>query len=327
MRRRDFLAGLGGAAAAWPSAVRAQQATVPVVGFLNLQSAASWQEPVAAFRQGLKEMGYVEGRNVAIEFRWADARPERLPALVAELVQRNVAVIAATGGNNTGLAAKAVTTTIPIVFTSGDDPRRYGLVESLNRPGGNITGVSWFSGELGPKRLEIMRELMPRAKTVAFLANPTNAEAAHQIPDMEKAARGFGMQFVGLPVSNANEIDAAFATMVQRRADILIMAGDPFLTNARSQIIALATQHAIPTMYLNREQAGSEGLISYGNSLGDGYRRAGVMTGRILRGIKPADLPVDQATKFELVVNLKIAQSLGLTTSREFLLRADELLE
>jgi putative ABC transport system substrate-binding protein len=326
MRRRDCLAVLTGAAT-WPLTARAQQAAVPVVGFMNGQTAANWQEPVAAFRQGLREMGYVEGRNVAIELRWADTRAERLPALAAELAQRKVAVIAATGGNNAALAAKAATSMIPIVFTSGDDPRRYALVESLNRPGGNVTGVSWFSGELGPKRLEIMRELVPHARTVAFLANPTNIESVHQIAEMDKAARGFGMQLVSLPVSSANDIEAAFATMSQRRVDILIMAGEPFLTNSRAQIIALATKHAIPTMYVNREQSGTEGLISYGNSLTDAYRRAGVMTGRILRGIKPADLPVDQATKFELVVNLKVAQSLGLTIGREFLLRADELVE
>ena len=327
MKRREFIALVGGAAATWPLRASAQQRTAPVVGFLNGQSADGFGPMLVHFRQGLKEMGYVEGQNVAIEARWADARPDRLPALAAELVQRKVAVIAATGGNNTSLAAKAATSTIPIVFTSGDDPRRYGLVESLNRPGGNVTGVSWFSGELGPKRLEVLRELVPSAKTVAMLFNPKNAEAAHQPVELERAARAFGMQFVAAPVSAPDEIAAAFAMMAQRRVDALVMAGDPSLTSWRTQIVALAARHAVPTIYLNRDQAGPEGLLSYGNSLGDAYRRAGTMTGRILRGIKPAEMPVDQATKFELVINLNTAKALGLTVSREFLLLADELIE
>jgi putative ABC transport system substrate-binding protein len=326
LKRREFIALLGGAAA-WPLAARGQQGTMPVVGFVNGQSADGFGPMLGHFRQGLKEMGYAEGQNVVIEPRWAEGQPERLPALVGDLLQRQVAVFAATGGNNVALAAKKLTSTIPIVFTSGDDPRRYGLVESFNRPGGNTTGVSWFSGELGPKRLEVLRQLVPHAKTAALLFDPKNAEAAHQPIELQWAATAFGMQFVSAPASSPNELDAVFSMLAEKRVDALVMAGDPSLTSWRTKIIELAAQHTIPTIYLNRDQAGNDGLVSYGNSLSDAYRRAGVMTGRILRGVKPAELPIDQATKFELVVNLKTAKALGLTISRDFLLIADELIE
>ncbi len=327
MRRREFMTLLGGAAAAWPLAARAQQPAMPVIGFLNGQSARTWTVMVAAFRRGLSEAGYVEDRNVAIEFRWAEGQPDRLPALAADLVQRQVSVIVATGGNNPAIAAKAATSTIPIVFTSNDDPRKYGLVASLNRPGGNVTGVSWFSAELGPKRLALLHELAPSATTVALLVNPKNAETARQPAELQEAARAIGLQLVVLNATTAGDIDTAFTAIVDKGVGGLVVAGDSFLANRREQIIALAARHAIPTIYVNREMAGAGGLISYGNSLADAYRRAGIHTGRVLKGEKPADLPVDQAIKFELVINLKTARTLGLTVPPMLLTLADEVIE
>ena len=325
MRRRGFLGALAGAAVTGPLNAWAQ--AVPVVGFLNGQSPGPWASIVAAFRQGLLELGYVEGRNVAIEYRWAEGRPERLPALVAELVQLKVAVIAATGGNNSALAAKAVTKIIPIVFTSGGDPRKQGLVETINRPGGNITGVSWYSGELGPKRLTLLYELAPNAKTVALLINPKNPESTGQADQLREAAGRLGLALVVLQASSVAEIDGAFSKMAERRVHALVIAGDPFLANMRSQIWVLAARHAIPTIYVNREAAGTEGLMSYGNSLVDAYRRAGAQTGRLLKGANPAELPVDQSTKFDLTINLKVAKELGLKVPPTLIARADEVIE
>jgi putative tryptophan/tyrosine transport system substrate-binding protein len=331
MKRREFITLLGGAAAAtrllYPRAAHAQQPTMPAIGFLNGQSSRTWAPMVAAFWRGLNEAGYVEGQNVAIEYRWAEGQPDRLPALAAEFVQQQVSVIVATGGNNPAIAAKAATSTIPIVFTSNDDPRKYGLVASLNRPGGNVTGVSWFSAELGPKRLALLHDLVPNVTTVALLLNPDNAETARQPAELEEAARALGMQIVVLHASAIADIDKAFSTIVQNHVGALVVAADSFLANRREQITTLAAQHAVPAIYVNREMAGAGGLMSYGNSLADGYRRAGIYTARILKGEKPADLPVDQATKFELTINLKTAKALGLEMPSKLLALADEVIE
>ena len=314
--RRKFITLLWGAAAAWPIAVRAQQPAMPVVGFLNGQSAQAFAPAVAAFRRGLNEAGYVEGQNVAIEYRWAEGQLDRLPPLAADLVRRQVAVIAATGGNNSALAAMQTTSTIPIVFTSSDNPIERGLVASINRPGGNVTGVSWFNAELGPKRLGLLHELVPNATIVALLINPNNPESVRQPAELQHAGRAIGLELLVLTATSAGDIDAAFTAMVQNRVGGLLIGSDPFFLNRREQIIALAAQHTIPTVYSGREAAGAGGLMSYGNSLADAYRRAGIQTGRILKGTKPSELPVDQATKFELHINLKTAKALGLGCHR-----------
>jgi putative ABC transport system substrate-binding protein len=329
MRRRAFISLLGGAAA-WPLAVSAQQSAMPVIGFLNGQSAQAFAPAVASFRRGLNEAGYVEGQNVAIEYRWAEGRLDRLPPLAADLVRRQVAVIAATGGNNSALVAMQATSTIPIVFTSSANPIERGLVASINRPGGNVTGVSWSGAELGPKRLEVLRQLVPNATIVALLINPNNPESVRQPAELQDAARAIGLQLVVLTATTTGEIDTAFAAMVQNRVDALIVASDPvFASLAREQIIGLAAHHAIPTIYASggREVVLAGGLINYGNSLVDAYRRAGIQTGRILKGAKPSELPVDQATKFELYINLKTAKSLGLTVPPLLLIAAEEVIE
>jgi putative tryptophan/tyrosine transport system substrate-binding protein len=327
MKRRTFITLIGGAAVAWPLGARAQQAAMPVIGFLNALGRNDAPDLPAAFRRGLGETGYVEARNAAIEYRFAENQHDRLPALAADLAGRGVNVIAATGGGAAVLAAMATTKTIPIVFTTGGDPVQEGYVRSLNRPGGNVTGVSWFAALLASKGLGLLHELVPNAALIALLTNPKLPESARIPTDALEAARGLGRQLLLLNASTPSEIDIAFATMRERRANALYVGADPFFASRRQQIVALAARDAIPAMYANREYVEEGGLISYGNDRVDGYRRAGVYVGRILNGASPADLPVDQATKFELVVNVKTAKAIGLTIPETFLARADEVIE
>jgi putative ABC transport system substrate-binding protein len=326
MRRREFITLLGGAAA-WPLAARAQQPAMPVIGFLNALGRNDAPDLPAAFRRGLGETGYVEARNAAIEYRFAENQHDRLPALAADLAGRKVNVIAATGGGAAILAAMAATKTIPIVFTTGGDPVQEGYVRSLNRPGGNVTGVSWFAALLASKGLGLLHELVPNAALIALLTNPKLPESGRIPTDALEAARSIGRQLLLLNASTPSEIDIAFATMRERRANALYVAADPFFASRRQQIVALAARDAIPAIYVNREYVEEGGLISYGNDRVDGYRRAGVYVGRILNGASAADLPVDQATKFELVVNVKAAKAIGLTIPESFLARADEAIE
>jgi len=326
--RRKFLATLGGAAVAWPLAACAQQPAMPVVGFLHPTSPDARSDQLRAFRQGLKETGYVEGENVAIEYRWAENQLDRLPALAAELVQRRVAVIAATGGALSATAAKAVTTTIPIVFNVGDDPVRLGLVASLARPGGNLTGINFFTNELAAKRLELLRQLVPAATRIAVLVDPTIAAATEPtLRDVEAAARAMGLQIQVLTAGTSGEINADFAAVAGARPDALFVGISPFLLDRRVQLAQLAARHAVPAIYQDRAHAEVGGLISYGASLADAYRQVGVYTGRILKGAKPADLPVLQSTKFEFVLNLQTARSLNLDIPPMLLARADEVIE
>jgi putative ABC transport system substrate-binding protein len=327
MRRREFITILGGTAVTWPISARAQQTMMPVIGFLGSASAEPFQRALAAFRDGLKEAGYIEGRNVLIEYRWAEDRYDRLPALVAELIHRQVAVIIASGGPAPALAAKVATTTIPIVFTAVSDPVASGLVASLNRPGGNVTGTSALTIELDAKRLELLRELAPAGGAIAALINPGRPDVESQIKSMQEAARTLAQQLVLLKAGRENEIDSIFASLAQQRIGALLVGADPFFASRRGQIIALAARHTMPTIYAQREFVADGGLISYGTRLVDGYRQAGIYAGRILKGVKPADLPVVRPTKFELVLNLKTAKALGLTVPPSLLVAADEVIE
>ena len=323
MQRRGFITLLGGAAV-WPLAVRAQQA-MPVIGFLSGRSLKEATSSVAAFRRGLSDAGYVEAKNVTIEYRWADGRYDRLPAMAAELVSRQVAVIAASGGAE--LAAKAATTATPVVFTTGGDPVELGLVDSLNRPGGNRTGITFLASDLGAKRLELLRQFAPKAIRIAMLMNPTYRPTAAEVRDVQAAARTLGLQIEVANASTGSEIDAAFATFERERPDALVVGGDPVLLSRRDQVVPLAASHTLPAIYPQREYVDAGGLMSYGTSLIDGYRQIGVYTGKILAGTMPAALPVLQPTKFDLVVNLKTAKALGLTTPNALLVAADEVIE
>jgi putative tryptophan/tyrosine transport system substrate-binding protein len=326
LKRREFITLLGGAAAAWPLAARAQQPAMPVIGVLSGRSLDDSKEFVDAFGKGLNETGFFEHRNVAIEYRWAENHVDRLPTLAAELVHRQVAVILAVGGVPPTLAAKAATSTIPIVFIIGGDPVKLGLVATLNQPGGNVTGVTILSGALTAKRLELLRELRPQA-SVACLVNPSSPEAETQLTDIREAARTTGKDLRLLNVGNDQDLDAAFATLVREQIGGLLVANDAFFVGRREQIVALAARNAIPAMYFLREFAAVGGLMSYGNSLADAYHRVGISTAKILRGVKPADLPVEQAVKIELVLNLKAAKALGITFPITLLGRADEVIE
>jgi putative ABC transport system substrate-binding protein len=325
VKRRDLIALLGGAAT-WPLAARAQQRAIPVVGFLNSASLESFSDRVRAFRQGLSEIGYIEGSNVAIEFRWADGRYDRLPEFAADLIRRQVAVIAA-GGPPAAHAAKSATSVIPVVFTIGDDPVQAGLVASFNRPGGNITGVHLFLAELEAKRFGLLRDVLPQTEVIAVLLNPASQSAEIQSRSVQSAARATGLRAEIVNAGSEGEIEAAFATLAQRRIGALIVGSDPFYFTQRARLAVLAAQYAIPAVYELREFADAGGLMAYGTSIKDGYRQAGAYVGRILKGEKPAEMPVVQSTRFEFVINLKAAKALGLTLPPGLLAIADEVIE
>jgi ABC-type uncharacterized transport system substrate-binding protein len=327
MRRRAFITLLGGAAAAWPMAARAQQPGMPVIGFLYSLSPEPIADRLRGFRQGLKEAGYVEGENVGVAYRFAENRVDQLPELATDLVRRQVAVIAA-GNTLSASAARAATSTIPIVFSVNEDPVRLGLVASLARPGGNLTGINFLGTELAAKRLELLHELVPAAIRVAVLVNPANAANTETtLRDVETAARAKGLQIQVLKASNSREINATFATLVRARPDALFVAGDGFFTNRRVQLISLASRHAIPAAYGSREIAEAGGLMSYGSNIADAWRQVGVYCGSILKGAKTVDLPVVQASRFELVINAETARMLGLEVPPTLLARADEVIE
>lgn len=328
MRRRKFITLLGGAVAAWPLAVRAQQSAMPVIGFLNSTSPDVIADRVRAFRQGLKATGYVEGENVAIEYRWAEEQFDRLSALAADLVRRQANVIVATGGAASALAAKAATTTIPIVFEVAQDPVRLGLVAGLSRPGGNVTGINFFSGELAAKRLELLRELVPGVARVAVLVNPSNAPNTEiTLNDVEAAASSIGLQIKIVRASTSSEINAAFAMIVRERSDALFVGQDAFFNSRRVQLTHLASRHTLPAIYGGRDFVVAGGLMSYGSNITDAYRQVGGYAGRVLKGARAADLPVVQASKFELVINTQAAKLLDLTVPPKLLSIADEVIE
>jgi putative ABC transport system substrate-binding protein len=326
VRRRQFISLLGGAAA-WPLAARAQQAAMPVVGLLDSRSPDALTDRLRGFRQGLKDTGYVEGENVAIEYRWAENQLDRLPALAAELVRRRVAVIATSGGPAVAFAAKAATTTIPIVFGVAEDPVRLGLVASLARPDGNLTGINFLVGELAAKRLELLRALVPAATRVAVLVNPAQTNVESTLRDVESAARAMGLQIQVLNASTSREIDAAFVAIVRERPDALFVGNDAFFNARRVQLVLLAMLHRVPAIYWDREIAAAGGLMTYGSNIVDVYRQLGVYAGRILKGAKPADLPVVQSSKFELFINAQTARMLGVTVPDKLLATADEVIE
>jgi putative tryptophan/tyrosine transport system substrate-binding protein len=326
VKRRDFITLVGGAATAWPLAARAQQPAMPVIGFLDPRSRNDVADRLRAFHRGLKETGYVEGENVAIEYRWADNQIDRLPALAADLARRQLAVIAVPG-SAAPAAAKAATSTIPIVFIAAEDPVKLGLVASLARPGGNATGINFFNAELGAKQLELLRELVPAATRVAVLVNPTGDAIATTVRDVEAAARSMGLQIQVLHASTSREINAAFETFARERPDVLFVGTDSFLSSRRVQIVQLAARHTVPAAYGQRLFAEVGGLMSYGSNVTDAWRQAGAYVGRILKDAKPADLPVVQASKFELVINAETARMLGLTVPPTLLATADEVIE
>ena len=328
MRRREFLRVFGGAAAAWPLGARAQQPAIPVIGLLDQRSPDELAARLRGFRQGLRDSGFVEGQNVAIEYRWAENKTERLPELAADLLRRQVAVIAATSGTSPALAAKAAATTIPIVFIVSNDPVRLGLVASIARPDGNLTGINFFTGELAAKRLELLHELVPTATRVAVLIDPANPDYAETtVRDVEAAASAIRMQIQIVKASTIGEINAAFATFVRERPDALFVGHDPYFNNRRTQLVHLATRHAVPASYSARDFVEAGGLMSYGADIADAWRQAGSYVGRILKGAKPADLPVVQSSKFELVINSQTATMLGLTVPPQLLATADEVIE
>ena len=326
MRRREFITLLGGAAA-WPLEVRAQQSTMPAVGILGSISPGPYSRFIEAIKQGLREAGYVEGRNVAIEYRWAEGQYDRLPQLATELVDRGVAVIILVGGGPTTAAATAATATIPIVFNTGEDPVKTGAVAALNRPGGNATGVSLLTVAMEAKRLQLLHELVPTAAIVALIVNPNNPQADQQLQELQAAARTLGIQVEAFKAGTPNEIDAAFANVVQRRVSALHMAGDAFFNTRKEQFIVLSARHVLPTVFSLREFPAAGGLMSYGPSLADAYRQQGIYAGRILKGEKPAEMPVQQTVKVELVINLQTAKTLGLSIPLPLLGRADEVIE
>jgi putative ABC transport system substrate-binding protein len=325
MKRREFITLLGGAAVTWPLAARAQQAAVPLIGLVRSTSSADSVHIVAAFRQGLKQAGFVEGQDCAIEYRWADNQLDRLPALVADLLRQPVDVIVA--NTPAALAAKAATTTVPIVFASGRDPVRDGLVGSLSRPGGNITGVHFFFSELGAKRLDLLRQIAPTATTIAVLVNPNHGDTEAERADVLATGRAIGQQLFVLDVNSDRDIEAAFATVVQRGAGALYVGTGAFTNSHRERLVALAARHALPASYSQREAVAAGGLVSYGPSITDAYRQTGIYAGRILKGEKPADLPVMRSTRFELMLNLKTAKALGVEIPPTLLALADEVIE
>ena len=328
MKRREFISLLGSAATAWPLAARAQQSAMPVIGFLSIRSPDTDAQFTVSFHQGLSAGGFVEGRNVAVEYRYAQGQPSRLPSLASDLVRRQVAIIVTTGGGQAALAAKSATTTIPIVFSIGADPVKAGLVPSLNRPGGNLTGVTTSYDESAPKRLGLLREILPKPTIIGVLVNPADPiTSTGEMNEMRGAASAVGQQIEIFQASTERDIDAAFATLIDMRANALVVAPDALFATQARQLIALAARHAIPTLYWRREFAQAGGLMSYGSNLADALHAIGVYTARILKGEKPGDLPVQQPTKFELVVNVKAAKAIGLAIPESFLARADEVIE